>query len=126
MCLTFMIQFSGLWAQAADTMLYELYDVEAPTQFPGGEVEFYRYLKTNFVFDTIMNKDCVLHSVYRFEFILETDGTVLQMPKVLKNADCAPRQWLEVLQKMPRWQPAMREGKAVWVRYVLPLRVHWE
>ena len=118
-----MFCFSGLWGQAADTTVYELYDVETPAQFPGGEAEFYRYLKTNFILDTTLNKDCVQHSV---EFILETDGTVRQTPKVLKNQACAPVQWLEVLQKMPVWKPAMRAGKAVRVRYVLPLRVHWE
>lgn len=32
----FMFCFSGLWGQAADTTVYELYDVETPAQFPGG------------------------------------------------------------------------------------------
>ena len=122
----FMFCFSGLWGQAADTTVYEFYDVETLAQFPGGEAEFYRYLKSNFILDTTINKDCALRSTYHFEFILETDGTVQQTPKVLKNAVCTPLQWLERLQKMPVWKPAMRAGKAVRVRYVLPLRVHWE
>ena len=99
----------------------QVYDVvEQMPKFPGGDAALFQFLSTNIKYPPIAEENGVQGSVI-VTFVVERDGSIsdirLAQPKhPLLNAEA-----VRVISKMPRWTPGKQNGKAVRVKYTVPV-----
>ena len=99
----------------------EVYDMvaEAP-QFPGGSKAMREYLKTNMRYPQIAKENGIQGRVI-LQFVVDETGKVRD-PKILRSVDPAlDAEAIRLVEAMPRWMPGMQDGKAVAVRYTIPV-----
>jgi len=88
--------------------------------FPGGDEALLKYLGKNIKY-TRMAQDRGVQGTCIIEFVVNKDGSVVD-PVVLRKLDPdLDNNALEVVKKMPRWQPGLQRGKPVRVKYRLPV-----
>ena len=110
--------------QIPERIVYDMFDIEKPPVYPGGEKELLKYLAENIKYPP-MNRDNNLVTMVAITFVVETDGSI-STKQVIKNDGPLAQSALEVLDRMPCWTPGMKNGQAVAVRFTLPIRVHLE
>lgn len=94
--------------------------VEKMPMFPGGDEALMKYLGKNIKY-TRMAQDRGVQGTCVIEFVVNKDGSVVD-PVVLKKLDPdLDNNALEVVKKMPKWQPGLQRGKPVRVKYRLPV-----
>ena len=94
--------------------------VEKMPMFPGGDEALMKYLGKNIKY-TRMAQDRGVQGTCIIEFVVNKDGSVVD-PVVLRKLDPdLDNNALEVVKKMPRWQPGLQRGKPVRVKYRLPV-----
>lgn len=104
----------------------KIYDaVEESPQFPGGREKLGEYLGQNLKYPVAAEKAKAEGTVF-INFILTKEGDVTDL-KVLKGIGYgADEEAVRVMSGMPRWIPAKQNGKAVNVRYNMPIRFQLE
>jgi len=97
--------------------------VEEMPEFPGGQEALFKYLSRSIVYPSEMVDAGVQGKVY-VEFIVRQDGSITDA-KVLRGVS-APldQEAIRVVGIMPKWLPGRQNGKAVDVRYRLPIAFH--
>ena len=94
--------------------------VEQMPMFPGGDEALLKYLGKNIKY-TRMAQDRGVQGTCIIEFVVNKDGSVVD-PVVLRKLDPdLDNNALDVVKKMPRWQPGLQRGKPVRVKYRLPV-----
>ncbi|MBD0259502.1 MAG: energy transducer TonB [Cytophagales bacterium] len=95
--------------------------VEEMPEFPGGMEGLTNYLSENLKYPATAREKNVQGTVF-MSFVVQPDGTVANV-QVLKGIqmDC-DKEARRVVARMPPWQPGRQGGKAVAVRYSLPIR----
>lgn len=101
--------------------------VEKPSEFPGGQSEFSRYLYRNLRYPA--HQDDMQDRV-RLTFIVDTFGNIRNIC-VLDNPDptnLSPfdSSVVQMFQSMPKWIPAEMNGKKVIYRYIHSIHVRLE
>lgn len=95
--------------------------VQEEPRFPGGQEALMRYLSSNIRYPGAAMEAGVQGSVY-VEFIVRRDGSVGGV-KALRSPDGElTREAVRVVAAMPGWAPGKIDGRAVNVRYVLPIK----
>lgn len=99
----------------------EVFDmVEQAPQFPGGPAELMSYLGKNIRYPVIAQENGIQGRVV-CQFVVGSDGSVRDI-KVLRSLDpSCDKEAVRVIQSMPKWIPGRQNGKAVSVRYTLPV-----
>ncbi len=99
-----------------------IYDVvEVMPEFPGGQEALMNYLTKNLKFPDQAREQGVQGTVY-ITFIVELDGRISGV-RVLRGIDSEfDEEAMRVVRNMPVWKPGTQRGKAVRVRYALPIR----
>jgi len=93
---------------------------ETIPSFRGGERMLFEFLGNNLVYPKEAKEAGVEGKVF-VEFYIERDGTVCDA-KVLRGIGYGcDEEALRVIGLMPKWSPGMQRGKAVRVRYTLPI-----
>lgn len=55
------------------------------------------------------------------QFVVNKDGSIVE-PKIIKSVDPAlDKEAIRVVSSMPKWSPGKQRGKAVRVRFTLPV-----
>lgn len=101
---------------------------ENVAQFPnGGQAGFYKYMATNLLFTSPVDssyQDCTYFIV---SFNIEKDG---KASDVRFRRGCSNLQFqrhvVEIIEKMPFWQPAISKGQAVRMSFTMPFRIRLE
>ena len=94
--------------------------VETMPSFRGGQQKLFEFLGNNLVYPQEAIDAGVEGRVF-VEFYIEKDGSVTD-GKVLKGIGYGcDEEALRVVESMPKWQPGIQRGKAVRVRYTLPI-----
>ncbi len=106
-----------------ERIVYEMFDIEKPPAYPGGEKELLKYLMENIKYPP-QNRENNIISMIVMTFVIDTDGSVTEK-KVIRGIEIADS-ILIALDQMPRWSPGMKDGQPVPVRFTLPIRLHWE
>lgn len=102
--------------------LYVLEDVEKLPEFPGGITEFYKFIGKNFKMPAEAGKNKIEGKAY-MEFIIEKDGSLADI-KTLKDLGYGiGDEAIRVLKLSPKWVAATQQGKAVRVKYSLPITI---
>ena len=93
---------------------------ETMPSFRGGEQKLMEFIGNNVVYPKEAIEAGIEGRVF-VEFYIEKDGTVTD-GKVLKGIGYGcDEEALRVIGLMPKWSPGMQRGKAVRVRYTLPI-----
>jgi protein TonB len=96
---------------------------EVMPEFPGGTEAMYAYFKRNQRYPETMREAGIQGTVY-VSFVVGTDGRITEV-KVLRGVpDGEPlnEEALRLVNAMPNWIPGKQNGKAVRVRFNLPIR----
>lgn len=103
---------------STDDDVYEV--VEKMPKFPGGIAELMKYLSSNIKYPVEAHKAGIQGRVV-VSFIVNKDGTVKDA-KIVRSVDKSiDAEALRVISAMPKWQPGYQDGKAVSVRYTVPV-----
>lgn len=94
--------------------------VEKMPSFPGGDAELLKYIATNIKYPK-ESQDNGEQGRVICSFIVERDGSV-NNPEVLRGVTpLLNEEAVRVINTMPRWNPGMQRGKAVAVKYTVPI-----
>ena len=94
--------------------------VEEMTEFPGGMGECMKFLGKNIKYPTISQENGVQGRVI-VQFVVNRDGSIVD-PVVVRGVDpYLDKEALRVISTMPKWKPGKQRGKAVRVKYTVPV-----
>lgn len=113
-------------AQSSDVL--SLADVETPPAFPGGQKTLMAFLGNNIAYPDAARKSKA-EGVVALEFVVGKDGSVSDITHLNTNANLHPAlvaEAIRVVKLMPGWTPAMKNGKAVSVKFTLPIKFKLE
>ena len=97
--------------------------VEEMPEYPGGMSELMKYLSTNMRYPKEAQSRGIQGRVI-VQFVVEKDGSITDA-KVMKPVDPQlDAEALRAVNAMPKWTPGKQRGKAVRVRYTLPVMFH--
>jgi len=98
----------------------DVYEVVEMPKFPGGGAELMKYLSSNIKYPVEAHKAGIQGRVV-VSFVVNKDGTVKDA-KIVRSVDKSiDAEALRVISAMPKWQPGYQDGKAVSVRYTVPV-----
>ena len=94
--------------------------VEVMPEFPGGMGECLKFLGKNIKYPTIAQENGVQGRVI-VQFVVNKDGSIVD-PVVVRSVDpYLDKEALRVIKTMPKWKPGQQRGKAVRVKYTVPV-----
>ncbi len=94
--------------------------VENMPEFPGGMGALMQFLGKNIKYPTIAQENGVQGRVI-VQFVVNKDGSIVD-PVVVRSVDpYLDKEALRVIKTMPKWKPGMQRGKAVRVKYTVPV-----
>jgi protein TonB len=94
--------------------------VEEMPMFQGGQSALGQFLRDNIKYPASAIRDTIEGKVL-VQFVVKNDGT-LEAVRVLKGVrDDIDNEALRVVRMMPKWMPGKQNGKAVNVRFTLPV-----
>lgn len=89
-------------------------------RFPGGHIALFEYLSKNIKFPKSKENEDVKVRVVT-TFTVEKDGSITHAKIVRSQGEAFDNEALRVINGMPKWIPGMQNGKAVSVKYLLPI-----
>ena len=99
--------------------IYQL--VEQQPEFPGGIQALMKFLKENVQYPSISRENNSQGKTY-VNFVVNTDGSIQDVEVMKSSGDVyLDKEALRVVKTMPKWNPGKQAGKAVRVRFTLPV-----
>lgn len=104
---------------------YEMFDIQKPPSFPGGEKELLKFLSENIKYPPLARENNIQGTV-ALTFVVGKNGQVSDV-QILKDigGGCG-KEAVRVVQSMPKWNPGEANGNPVKVRFTLPVRFRLE
>ena len=103
-----------------DDDVVDIVEVEDLPQFPGGAVEFMKWLTRNLKYPSQAQEQQTQGRVVA-EFIVNTDGSVTDVRLVSKLTPPCDNEVLRVLRMMPRWTPGLQAGQPCRTKVCIPV-----
>ena len=94
--------------------------VEQQPEFPGGMSALMKFLGDNIKYPVIAQENGIQGRVIT-RFVVERDGSITDVQVVRGQDPSLDKEAVRVIQTMPRWKPGQQRGKAVRVRFTLPV-----
>ena len=89
-------------------------------EFPGGNGAVAEYVRENMKYPAIAKEKGTQGRVI-VQFVVNRDGSIVDA-KVLRGVDpYLDKEAIRVISSMPKWKPGMQRGKAVRVKYTVPV-----
>ncbi len=104
---------------------YEMFDIQKPPSFPGGEGELLKYLAENIKYPPLARENNI-QGVVALTFVIAKDGSVRDVNIVKDIGGGCGKEAVRVVQTMPKWLPGEANGNPVKVRFTLPVRFKLE
>ena len=99
--------------------IYEV--VEVQPEFPGGMKEMMKYLQSNIKYPEAAKVAGAEGKAF-VQFVVKADGSISDVQIMHSTGnESLDAEALRVVKAMPKWKPAMNKGKAVNVKFVLPV-----
>lgn len=93
---------------------------EVMPKFPGGESGMMKFITENVEYPKEAAEKGIKGKVL-VEFVVERDGSINEV-KIKKSADpILDKEAMRIAKAMPKWKPGTIDGKAVRVKYIMPL-----
>ncbi len=95
--------------------------VEVQPEFPGGQQEMMKYLRSTLKYPEAARAAGVEGRAF-VQFVVKADSSISDVQIMRTSGDeSLDAEALRVVKSMPKWKPAMNKGKAVNVKFVLPI-----
>lgn len=107
-------------AKPVEEKTYEMFDIQKPPNFPGGEGELLKYLGQNIQYPALARENGIQGKVV-LTFVVDKDGKVKDVTIVKDIGGGCGKEAVRVVQGMPKWAPGEANGNKVKVRYTLPV-----
>jgi protein TonB len=104
--------------EAAEEEIFTI--VETNPSFPGGEGKMYEYLGSNMKYPPIARDNNIQGRVY-VSFVVEKNGKITDVRVLRGIGGGCDEEAIRVVKSMPGWSPGKQRGKAVRVRFNLPI-----
>ena len=104
---------------------YEMFDIQKPPGFPGGEKELLKYLGENIKYPPLARENNIQGTV-ALTFVVTKDGSVRDVQIVKDIGGGCGEEPVRVVESMPKWNPGEANGHPVKVRFTLPVRFRLE
>ncbi len=95
--------------------------VEEMPSFPGGEAKLFEYLGKNIKYPQIA-KEAGISGIVYVTFVVDANGNITEVQVLRGIGGGCDEEAVRVVKNMPKWTPGKQRGKAVKVRYNLPIR----
>ncbi|MEI7508740.1 MAG: energy transducer TonB [Flavobacterium sp.] len=103
--------------------IYTSAGVEVQPEFPGGNDKLFSYISKNMELSDDMKENEVKGKIVA-SFILERDGSISNI-KIIRDLGFGTGIQAErALKKMPRWNPAIQNGKKVRCSFMIPIMIY--
>ena len=106
--------------KSADTSGQVFAIVEKMPQFPGGEKAINEFISKTLQYPVIAQENGIQGKVV-CSFIINQDGSVTDAEVVSGVDSSLDREALRIVSAMPKWTPGTQRGKAVRVKYTMPV-----
>ena len=95
--------------------------VETMPEFPGGQQALFKYLSDNVKYPVIAQENGIQGRVI-CQFVVNKDGAIVDVEVVRSGGDPSlDKEAVRVIKSMPKWKPGKQRGKAVRVKYTVPV-----
>ena len=95
--------------------------VESMPEFPGGQQALFKYLGDNVKYPVIAQENGIQGRVI-CQFVVNKDGSIVDVEVVRSGGDPSlDKEAVRVIKSMPKWKPGKQRGKAVRVKYTVPV-----
>ena len=95
--------------------------VESMPEFPGGQQALFKFLSENVKYPVIAQENGIQGRVI-CQFVVNRDGSIVDVEVVRSAGDASlDKEAVRVIKSMPKWKPGKQRGKAVRVKYTLPV-----
>ena len=94
--------------------------VEEMPSFPGGMAALMKYIKDNLRYPDICWEGAAMGRV-NVVFIVNEDGSLSDVKVIRSIIPELDKEAIRVVKSMPKWNPAKQNGKAVKMKYVVPV-----
>ena len=95
--------------------------VEVQPEFPGGMKEMMKFIQNSLKYPEAAKAAGVEGKAF-VQFVVKSDGSIDNVEIMRSSGDASlDAEALRVVKAMPKWKPAMNKGKAVNVKFVLPV-----
>ncbi len=95
--------------------------VEKMPEFPGGQQALFKYLSENVKYPVIAQENGIQGRVI-CQFVVNRDGSIVDVVVVRSGGDASlDKEAMRVIKSMPKWSPGQQRGKAVRVKYTVPV-----
>ena len=106
--------------KSADTSGQVFAIVEKMPQFPGGEKAINEFISKTLQYPVIAQENGIQGKVV-CSFIINQDGSVTDAEVISGVDPSLDREALSIVSAMPKWTPGTQRGKAVRVKYTMPV-----
>ncbi|MBO4826447.1 MAG: energy transducer TonB [Prevotella sp.] len=104
--------------KGGDDTVYDV--VEVMPQFPGGQMELFKFLQETMKYPEDAQKAKMEGRVLA-TFMVDTDGSIKDAKIVKSVFPSLDAEALRVINAMPNWTPGKHKGKKVRVKYTIPI-----
>lgn len=95
--------------------------VESMPEFPGGQQALFTYLRETVKYPVIAQENGIQGRVV-CQFVVNKDGSIDDIEVVRSGGDPSlDKEAIRVIKSMPKWKPGKQRGKAVRVKYAVPV-----
>ena len=95
--------------------------VESMPEFPGGQQALFKYLSENVKYPVIAQENGIQGRVI-CQFVVNKDGSIVDVEVIRSGGDPSlDKEAIRVIKSMPKWKPGKQRGKAVRVKYTVPV-----
>ncbi len=95
--------------------------VETMPEFPGGQKALFEFLSKNVKYPVIAQENGIQGRVI-CQFVVNRDGSIVDVEVVRSGGDASlDKEAVRVIKSMPKWKPGKQRGKAVRVKYTVPV-----
>ena len=107
-----------LYPETHDSEAFDV--VEKMPEYPGGIEAFMKFLSENIHYPESASKAGIQGRVL-VNFIVEKDGSISNIHVIQNVNEYLDAEAIRVVGAMPKWTPGMHDGKAVRVKYTVPI-----
>jgi len=94
--------------------------VENKPEFPGGDAELMKFISQNIKYPVIAQENGIQGRVI-CQFVVNKDGSIVDITVVRSVDPSLDKEAIRVIKSMPKWKPGKQRGKAVRVKFTLPI-----
>jgi protein TonB len=94
---------------------------EVNPAFPGGNEALFEYLSNNIRYPSLAERNRV-EGLVVVQFVVNEEGAISDIMVVKNLGAGTDEEAIRVIKKMPPWSPGKQNGRAVKVRFTLPIR----